>query len=1149
KPSNWNEIISANPYNESNDVYFHFVISTNQVDLTSLPYPQLEFNGKVFGEYQAKYRLMKYVSARSPNIIQDGNRLSYTIKGLELFKGEDADGISDNDIPNPDKYPTFLIPNKIYFLQMYTASGAYKGSTDPEFISEKSVPVSFTTLTMGGREVPLPMNLRLNKNGSETIAGPPVVFSNYLELQFDKIKVNWMDYTTNMSVTKSIYYDLYSSSSTATDSFIKIGSTENPIGDVKFVGIDVQSSSIKATLRNFSNDTDAYNIFGPKLKPNATYYYMIKTRLAFGSSTQESMFTSILSVTTVNGNISPPDETSRNPIAPVDFSIAKDSSGNQLVSGSTAVFQWTNKEPDVSYEMICTSATIATNAPLSAYTDDIYYNSFKAAFGDLLLDPGAIPLADNFKYDSLSKKCNYTLDQWISPNKLYFISIRAVNNTTGKVSAWVCIPLTTLLIESPASINAVTDSEIAIYWQDKSASATPDDFKLFLKGPDDNNYKELSRSQFIVSKENNIYYGRIFNLKYDATYNVKVLKGDSDSTLVLEKLNIATMDKAHTVEVKWKGRIGYNYEIGIKSADDVDYTIVTASDLEEVTNSDGKVSPYYIEKSPDVTGTTFYNFYGKIKTVATTQIDGTVKHVPLKSNMKYYVKVRAYKVDSLDSTIVSYSKYLGPIDVRTEFNQDDYDNTDQDTKKKAILLDKIGKLEEELLWKMSVNSNVNKLLLKGDRMINALQNNGRYPYILDISSMSSNVDQDVLYIPTKVVRLLNTEDRSLVIKTSGAEFTIRPRTLDIDAINSSNNINTENDFFKMTATRSDGGISLPQNASLASKITTISLTALDTQKDDTEIESLVKDKLYNDKTGLIQERVNLVLSTNSVKLTPGEMDYFLTDQSLELEMELASYIQKLIEGSGSVLGIIKTESPVTLFNDPLLVKIAYSNSQGKLYPYVLSDGGGSWKKLTDSAYTQTNIDISFSTLSTGKYAVLTAQTSSIDIPQNSKVADDLNKLSKRYDLSSVFGTGSSFYPENTITVKEIVDLYEVLSGKGSNWAGLDTKQKISKLGLSDAFGGVNTMKGLEKQELSAVVGKLYTSRMGIDINSFMPAKKLQITDEADINAKRVKYVTLCLDIKVFSLDEKGYFKPGVTMTRADAVAAFVKVLDITGDLS
>ncbi|MDP4181465.1 MAG: ferrous iron transporter A, partial [Bacillota bacterium] len=121
KPSNWNEIISANPYNESNDVYFHFVISTNQVDLTSLPYPQLEFNGKVFGEYQAKYRLMKYVSARSPNIIQDGNRLSYTIKSLELFKGEDADGISDNDIPNPDKYPTFLIPNKIYFLQMYTA--------------------------------------------------------------------------------------------------------------------------------------------------------------------------------------------------------------------------------------------------------------------------------------------------------------------------------------------------------------------------------------------------------------------------------------------------------------------------------------------------------------------------------------------------------------------------------------------------------------------------------------------------------------------------------------------------------------------------------------------------------------------------------------------------------------------------------------------------------------------------------------------------------------------------------------------------------------------------------------------------------------------------------------------------------------------
>ncbi len=1154
KPSNWNQIKNATPYDENEDLYFHFLISTNQSDIATLPYPKLEFNGMFYGEFQAKYRLVKYVSANSPNIVEDGNRLIYKLKGFELFKGEDADGITDNDIVNPDGYPTYLIPNKVYYLQMYTASGAHKGSTDKLWISDRSVPVSFTTLTMDGREVPMPYNLRLTKNNSETIPGPPVEISNSVELQFEKISINWADYTSNLSDTKAVYYDLYASNSTDKDSFIKVGSTENLLGDVKFIGTDAQSTSIKATLDKFSEanpdslDPSPYSVFGAKLRPNTTYYYALRTRLVFGSSVQESMFTAILPVTTVNGSLSPPDESLRNPIAPVDFSIAKDSTGSPMVSGSTVVFQWTNKEPDVRYEIICTTNMVAPDAPPSMYIDDMYYNSFRTALGNLSLDPDQDPLADNFTYDNLAKKCQYSIDRWILPNRLYYFSIRAENKTTGKNSAWVCIPVTTLLVESPANLIPVTDSEIGISWADSSVNTTPDDFKIFIKGPDDKDFKAVTRSNYAVSRDNNIYYGRIFNLKNKSLYNVKVYKGNTDLSLVLEKNGIATMDKEHQVEVKWKGRSGYKYEMAIKSSDDVEYTILSDSDLEQFTDINSEVLPYYIEKSPELSGTNFHNFYARIKTVATMQPDGTVKHIPLKSNMKYYIKVRAYKVDTLDLSAVSYSKYAGPTDIRTEFNQEDYDKVDQDTNKKAILLDKIGKVEENLLWNMAFNSDINKLLLKGKRMENALQNNGRYPFTLDISPSNANIDTDVVYIPAGVIKLMNAEDRSLVIKTLGTEFTIRPRTLDLSNVAKTNDYNFESEFYKMTISRSSSGVVLPGNSTLSSKITSIGFSAIDAEKDSSEVEKLINDKLYNKNTGLIQERINLVLSSNSIKMTPSEMEKYLIDQTDDMVKALADYVEKTIEGYGTTPGIIKSEAQITQYSDAMPIKLSYKSSEGKVYPYVLNSGETSWRKLTDKAYTTEGNWVSFTSSNTGKYAVITNSNSVSDMPENSMEAEDIRKFGAKYDLSKVFGTNGSIYPESTLTVKDAVNLYELITSKGKGAAGLDTKQKISAMGLTDVFGSVGMMKSIEKQELAGIIAKLYASNMSIDIENFEATIKHQISDEGSILPKLKKYVVLCIDIKVLYADEKGNFKPDTPVTRAQVISAIVRILEMTGDL-
>ncbi len=1160
KPANWDEIVNNTaPYDESKDLYYHILISTNQSDLDTTPYPPLEANGKIYGNFPVRYRLVKYVSALSENIRENGSHLEYTIKGLDLFtvKGSDlyggVDGESDIQLSNDEGYPTFLLSNKIYYLQMYTTTGENKGSSDPGEISDKSVPISFSTLAETGKDVPLPINFRLNKNDTETKPGPPASVSNVVELQFDKVNINPLDYTSDSSVTKAVYYDLYASTSTETDKFIVIGSTEYPDSDVDFIGTDIQSTSVRAVVKEFSQGSAAYDIFGPRLRPNSTYYFMVKTRVAVGNVKHESLFTSILPVTTVKTEVSPPDESSRLPLSPTDFAVAEDTGGNPLVTGSSVTFDWTNKEPDVSYNIICTTQLVAPDAPSSSYTEDPFYSSFNAVFGQLSLDPSAIPLADKFEYDPAAKSCRYTINSWLSPNKLYYFSIRAVDKTTGKTSYWVSIPVTTLLIDPPGSIEAVNDTELELFWNDDSPSAKTEDFKIYLKGPDDSSYLALNKSQFTVSKDGSTYYGRILNLKPNSVYSIRVYKGNTDLSLITEKTGINTKDSCHSVQVKWKGQTGYRYEIAVKTSEDADYTVISDYDLEQYTDKDGHILPYYIEKPAELSSTGYYNFYGKINTMPVKQYDGSVKHLPLSSNMKYYIKVRCYKIDPMDTSIVSYSKYAGPVDIRTDFNQDDYDESDEDTKNSATFLDRIDKLEEELFWKASANSSINKLLIKGDRLLNSLENNGRYPFVLDISNIGTGVNSSVLYIPVSIIKLLNSEGKSLVIKAPEAEFTIRPRTIDLESadtarlISSASPGSTKDVFFKLSLDRSSNpDTSMPGQTELSSKIARLDIKAMLTTKTDSELEGQIKDKLYNKNTGLVQEKLNMILSQNN-SLSSKELEAYLSDQIEDIEKKLSDFIDKLLGDSGQVTGIIAAYSGITLFNDPMGVKLPYSYSQGQIVPYVSYANTNLWNKISNFVLSPDG-SATFSVSGTGRYALLSIQNQINDIPQGYYAANDISRLRSKYDLNDVFGAGSSFYPDSPVSVRETILLYEKLTTPSINSAGLDLKQKCTKLGLDAVLNPGNAVKDIERQEFASVLAKLYASKMGISIESITPSRKLTIKDEISISNKYFKSVLICLDSNILTLDEKGNFRPNSSMTRAEVVTAIVRLLELTGDI-
>src|SRR5690606_21335148 len=158
---------------------------------------------------------VKYISAKSPKIKDVGNRLEYTLDAFELFQWEidtDDDGVFETgpiSLTDEDAgYPTFLIPNTVYYLQMFTTKTSTPEEPEESEISDRSVIISFTTLGDVDTDVPLPMSFEMEANSREDIAGN---MRNYIDLRFDKVTtLDWRNYTSNYNeedYSYNIYYD------------------------------------------------------------------------------------------------------------------------------------------------------------------------------------------------------------------------------------------------------------------------------------------------------------------------------------------------------------------------------------------------------------------------------------------------------------------------------------------------------------------------------------------------------------------------------------------------------------------------------------------------------------------------------------------------------------------------------------------------------------------------------------------------------------------------------------------------------------------------------------------------------------------------------------------------------------------------------
>jgi len=1112
KPENWESV--------KNNLYFHVLMNTNQ--FSSGNEASLYAGDTFLGSYPLKYRLAKYISAASPNIQVVENRLRWTINGMDLFTWEDENGTS-HEIPNSEGYPDFLIPNTVYYIRMYTTDSINRGSTDPQVISDYSLTISFTTLPQIQQDVPLANNFKVYENTIDREG------KNIIRLQFEgpgKNHINWDLYTSAPHADDNVYYDLYMSTRTSPGSFTKIGSTEDTDGGIFDIISGQDRLYITATVRDFMPGSRAYTAFGESIRPNTVYYFLIRTRFSMVNEDKdlESLPTSLLAVTTLRTGIKDPDDGPRRPLAPTDFSVAKDEQGNLKLTGTRAEFSWSRLENGVKYRIIAAGIPLDPETDIGIISDDPVYQSFVSYYGSkdsdgndgvFILDPDKDLSQGFFEYNPAEGKLYLTLDGWLHPNRLYYFSIKAVDSNNESI--WVTIPVTTKLIDMPEFLEAVNDYQIGFSFIYGNPYMDAANFRISVREHNKGGFTDLNRSQCSVVKSGSRYYVRIFNLKEDTPYDIRVYTY-FDNSLVHSLDNVKTRNGKKEIEVKWVGSSSYEYQVSIRTERDDDYILLDSGDFE-----------IYMEKSMRTSASDKYEIYALVKSC-----NGT----PLMPNTKYYVRVRAVKRDP-----DTFSKYTNPVQCRTNFDQEDYDEKEDNLEKEVIFLDRIKSLESEPYWLVDRNyTEVCKILFKRDRLINDIKNSVSASYIIDLAILSGGPEEFMLYVPLDAAYELDKNRQSLVIKIDGAEFIFRPGwiTGKNEAVKQAGDHKYTRDIYIVLKldTEIPDSVILPAEAGKVSAAAGIEVSVSGISEGIGNLEKLIHNELYNEETGLVSEKLEYLLNLN-IKPGSSVWDRYLESTIELLKTELSVYINSLINN----LIIDKATITVKTFDNS--VSVRFLKNRGEIIkPYALFAGDKKW--TTSLVHTINDNTLNIDTVKPGRY--IAAKTEELAGRLEGEYGKAVMRLSARYDLSKVFSNlSSSAFSQSKVTTVEMVLLYELVTGYEYKNMGMTPAQKAVQMGIDKWIKPSSAVEYLTRDRMAAVLAELFCAKAGINMNTLQVNTGIRILDADSIENRYFKPVMFMLDKGIVQEGYDRYYRPKETVTREELIIAMLKALELAGE--
>lgn len=1208
----WAEI-QAEPDDE-NDFTFHVLVNTYLSDDVKMTETKVigDEEVTVFVPVKEKRVLTfdKHDLQEDPN---NSSRLIYTrpdpenssdliddIDGTELFYDfasdknlDDDENDVDTDMNGRGDYPTFLVPNTTYYLRMF--STRRKDSDDicwatqenlGERISYISPVVSFTTYPNMDLPVPLP-NLELDVDiepEPDPVTGKPVF--NGITVDFPKIldDNDWPKYTSIMD-NRKIVYDLYISESTDEDSFELL---EPPYMETleTLYPDEFPNAGISTKVTCFPVGE------GEPLKPNTTYYFKMRARLFVNGEADPFVIsdeTPIKSITTPKTDSGKTDDLDRKPRTPVEFSIATDENGQLELTDAKVTLNWLHAEENVTYEMVCTQKRLDTDAEKEDYIQDDYhigdddnpgfldvYEDYKpdAADTELHIDVLDTPLEElGFTYnEGYTRVARFPINErFLKPNHLYYFSIRAVRNRGTEdvlCSDWVSIPVTTRMVAPPDFLEAVNDVQLGFKVR-LSGNVNAEDIGIELKKgyQSANSWVELNRSQYSVVRDGRDYYIRLFDLEANTWYDVQPYYTQGDRTIWYdsdeedwsasdkEPIQMKTRNTLNEIEVRFAGETLYDYYIEVRTDHDDDYTPLQYDRDEEdsdygYTLADGKRIEFYREKTAAYVADGLdnkYVYYAKISKVRQRKSDGTDDRLPLLTNTRYYIKAWAKNIED--------SAHIGPVTVRTDFSQDDYDRDHMEDEITDMFETKADSLTQKLYFTVNEpDKYANRILLKGAMVSNRMKMAGHRGVIVNITKEKPETTKDIILIPMEILTTLQQEGSRLTIQLNGGELTLTEESYNLDNLKQiAGTTGAKEVMLELTIDRKKDTPSEPSwELTLASTVFDIGIGGIGLKRTYAQMNEIIYDILKEpDATGPFQYGI---INRELVKLLEDEKTLtYLSQADLEnliigiidrIEEELSLYIKDILDGGRGFSASVINRKDVPGLTGGLKLKMLYTGYEALAEPWVIPAGQSSWQEPQGvKAWVFPYLLITCKV--PGQYAVFLMP--EVTVPEeDGYINPEFQRLGQKYNLQKVFGT-RSLYPGDLVSSENAVNLFEVITDTGDEVIGLSTQAKIRWYHLQDILPASVLQPNINREQAASLVVEVYAHKTGISSDRMRPTTFTAIKNADSMSDGVYHRMVIALDLGITSLEQDNSYHGQEPVTVGELINEVITVLELLGE--
>ena len=539
-------------------------------------------------------------------------------------------------------------------------------------------------------------------------------------------------------------------------------------------------------------------------------------------------------------------------------------------------------------------------------------------------------------------------------------------------------------------------------------------------------------------------------------------------------------DDGHSIKISWKGKANLNYEIVTKDDSTKNYSLAYTY-LGDVNDSNDKTFEYTISG--------------------------------LSSNTQYLIKVRAK-----DISTYMVSKYCQSILVRTEFNQEDYDEEIEDEEKLRIISDVAKDWQNSAVEEIGYNDTQLEIWIKEDKSSKEAENTPENNYVIDLSQRDE--DNKSIHIPLDLVTTLQEKSNTLEIKLESGSIFIKPGILDTQ------NLGEKLDF-----------------EYVKNKI--INLEVNKVKEEDVKL-------LINDDNYIASDMVNVSLKLIGYKNSIEELNDSITqriDNLINAQQSIIEY--KNIEGlREDIAEDIQREVKNAILQSYIAettITIPEDNKLRIEMPFILDKSGLSDKYVVylKSGLAQKEIQgtvvdnkIQFETTSLGKIVVL-GKKSTNDIKGNVN-EEEIRKLILEYDFSNELSNGN-FKPNNYATKKDALQFFINVLDHSNNNENLTLIQKAQKIGITDGYSLLDLYEPITREEVAYLAAKAYENETGIEIDK-INIGQFEIQDSNIINEKYIKYIQMVLELKIMD-SSNNQFIPSKEVTRAQVASILVKVLE------